>query len=80
MIALPWKEIGKYGFATVAAVFLGVYYRIDAVLPQRAQNERLVKAIEKQAQNESDQTVILKAIRDDQRKFPAVAQAAEEPQ
>jgi hypothetical protein len=72
---LPWKEIGKYGFATVAAVFLGVYYRVDAVLPQRQLINKLVEVTERQAKTEAEQTLILRAIRDDQRKFPAVAEA-----
>lgn len=82
MTPATWKAIGQYGFATVAAVFLGVYYRLDVVLPQREQNMRLITVNELQAKNDEQQTAILKAmsediadIKTDQKKFPAVAEA-----
>ena len=77
-----WNAIGKYGFATVAAVLLAVYYRTDVVLPQRAQSEVLIRVNEQQAETQKTQTAILQKMSDgieqikqDQQKFPAVAEA-----
>lgn len=72
--------IGKYGFATVAAVMLGVYYRVDVVLPTRELNKQLIEINQQQAKSQDKQTDILKKMGDDigqikvdQKKFPAVS-------
>lgn len=81
MIAIPWNQIGKYGFAAVVALVVMIAYREDVVKPAQKQNERLVTVSEQQAKNEERQTAILKTIsedigdiKDDQRKFPAVSE------
>lgn len=78
---IPWKEVGKYGFATVACFFLGYYYRVDVVLPAREQAKSLISINEKQAETQDRQTAILAKMGDDigqikrdQQKFPAVAE------
>lgn len=75
--------ISKYGFAAIAAAALAVYYRIDVVLPAREQNKSLLEVNQQQAKTQDQQTKILAAmagdiqqIKQDQRKFPAVADAA----
>ena len=74
------NAIGKYGFATVAALALGVYYRVDVVVPTREQNKQLIQINQLQADTQAQQTVILKQMNDgieqikvDQKKFPAVS-------
>lgn len=61
MIAIPWKEIGKYGFATVALVFVGIYYRIDVVLPSRERETKLIEINEMMAKAATKQTQLMES-------------------